>query len=426
MSIKILKGMKDVLPSQSDRWQNVESIFRKYASLFGFQEIRTPVLEHTELFARGVGDTTDIVQKEMYTFTDKGERSVTLKPEGTAGTVRAFLEAGLYAEALPSKLYYLNSPIFRYESPQSGRLREHHQFGVECFGSNKASSDAEIISLGYQLLKAFEIPNINVQINSIGCSKCRPSYTKALLAYLEDKKDHLCHDCHNRYIKNPLRVLDCKDEGCKTLIKDSPKITDYLCDECKEHMSTLLKYLDTVEIPYIINPYVVRGLDYYTKTVFEFIQKVDNGYLTVCGGGRYDNLVKQLGGPDTPAVGFGMGIERLLMLMEEKESRLSSSPDIFIANITKNDGFLSYKILNELRSNGIKADMDHLGRSLKAQFKFANKSNAKFILMVGGEELERNAFKLRNLETREELEITNIDLINKLKNILLGENNAKL
>ena len=418
MQIKILKGIKDILPSQSDRWQKIESTIRKYAAVYGFQEIRTPVLERTELFARGVGDTTDIVQKEMYTFKDKGDRSVTLKPEGTAGTVRAFLEAGLNSEALPCKLYYLNAPIFRYESPQSGRLREHHQFGVECFGSNDPSSDAEVISLGYNLLKKFNIPNLNVQINSIGCPKCRPAYTKALLEYLSDKKDKLCKDCLTRYEKNPLRVLDCKEENCKLLIKDSPKITDYLCDECKEHMDKLLRYLDSIDIPYTINPYVVRGLDYYSKTVFEFVQKTENGNLTVCGGGRYDNLVSELGGPQMPAVGFGLGIERLLMLMNDEPERLSSAPDVFVANISQNDLVESYRVLNLLRTNDIKSDMDHLNRSLKSQFKFANKSNAKYILMVGGEELERGAYKLRNLDNREEQEINKADLISILKSLL--------
>lgn len=419
MQIKVLKGMKDILPGASDIWQNMESRMREYAKLYGYSEIRTPVLERTELFARGVGDTTDIVQKEMYTFTDKGKRSVSLKPEGTAGAVRAFLEGNLYAEILPCKLYYLNVPLFRYEAPQSGRLREHHQFGMECFGSQDPSCDAEIISLVYNLLNSFGLKKLNVSLNSIGCPKCRPIYTQKLKDFLANKQELLCEDCNNRLEKNPLRVLDCKVESCQMAIVDAPRTIDYLCEECAEHFNTLCTYLDAVHIPYIVNPKIVRGLDYYTKTVFEFVQETETGLLTVCGGGRYDNLIKELGGPDMPAVGFGLGLERLFMLMDHKETRLKAAPDIYIANIGKENLVQTYQVLQNLRNNGINAEMDHNARSLKAQFKFANKINARFILMVGGEELERGVFKIRNLDTREEIEVPSTDYIDKIKELLV-------
>lgn len=396
--------MKDILPGKSDVWQNIEERMRSLAAVYGYSEIRTPVLEKTELFTRGVGDTTDIVQKEMYTFKDKGDRSVTLKPEGTAGAVRAFLEANLYAETLPCKMYYINVPLFRYEAPQSGRLREHHQFGMECFGSPNASSDAELISFAYELLKSFGLKNLKVQLNSIGCPKCRPNYTAKLKEFLQDKKEHLCNDCKNRMETNPLRVLDCKVETCQQTIVDAPRTIDCLCDECNEHFAALCAYLDAAQIPYAVNSKIVRGLDYYTKTVFEFVQETETGVLTVCGGGRYDNLIEQLGGPKTPAVGFGLGMERLIMLMEESQERRKAAPDVYIANITKEDLALSYQLLLSLRRNGIKSEMDHSGRSLKAQFKFANKVDAKYILLVGGEELQNGKLKIRNLETKEETE----------------------
>lgn len=413
--------MKDVLPNKSDLWQNIEARMREYAKLYGYSEIRTPVLERTELFARGVGDTTDIVQKEMYTFVDKGKRSISLKPEGTAGTVRAFLEAGLYTETLPCKLYYLNSPIFRYEAPQSGRLREHHQFGMECFGSPEPSCDAEIISLIYGLLSSFGLKNLKVSLNSIGCPKCRPTYTQKLKEFLQDKKENLCKDCLIRMDKNPLRVLDCKEESCQLAIQNAPKTIDYLCEECASHFDKLQNFLQIANIPYEINSKIVRGLDYYTKSVFEFIQETETGVLTVCGGGRYDNLIKELGGPDMPAVGFGLGIERLILLLPEEETRPAAAPDIYVANISKEDILQAYEVVQLLRSQQIKAEMDHNARSLKAQFKFANKAKAKFILMVGGEELQRDAYKIRNLETREEEEISKNDLIQVLKAKLLQE-----
>ena len=310
------RGTRDVLPTESYRWQYLEARMRTAAAEAGFREVRTPVFEHTELFARGVGDTTDIVQKEMYTFKDKGDRSITLKPEGTAGAVRAFLESNLYAEPLPCKMYYLSAPIFRYEAPQAGRLREHHQFGMECFGAKDATADAELILLAYRLLSGLGVSNLSVNINSIGCPNCRPKYNDALRAYLREHLDDLCEDCKNRYERNPLRVLDCKQAKCQAVVVQAPILLDYLCDECREHFVELQSCLQAMNIPYQVNHKIVRGLDYYTKTVFELITKTENGNLTVCGGGRYDHLVEQLGGPDIPAVGFGMGLERVLVLLD--------------------------------------------------------------------------------------------------------------
>ena len=397
------RGTRDVLPTDSYRWQYLEEKMRKAAAEAGYREIRTPVFEHTELFLRGVGDTTDIVQKEMYTFKDKGDRSITLKPEGTAGAARAFLESNLYAEALPCKMYYLSAPIFRYEAPQSGRLREHHQFGMECFGAQGATVDAELILLAYRLLESLGVKNLSVRINSIGCPNCRPKYHAVLKDYLAGRIDCLCGDCRSRYERNPLRVLDCKVPSCQEQVKDAPSMLDLLCDECRAHFEELQACLTAMDIPYVIDSRIVRGLDYYTKTVFELVTKTPNGNLTVCGGGRYDNLVEQLGGPALPAVGFGMGLERVLMLLDNEgvvipEPRLC---DVFVTYMGQNR-LAAFKLVQALRKAGLKADMDHVGRSLKAQFKYANKLNAAVTATLGDEEVAQGVVKLRDMQTREE------------------------
>lgn len=402
MHLNVLKGMKDVLPNTSYIWQYIEELIRKKTKLYGYKEIRTPVLERTELFLRGVGDTTDIVTKEMYTFLDKGGRSVTLKPEGTAGAARAFIESGMYAEALPSKLYYLNSPTFRYEAPQSGRLREHHQFGVEMYGGKSPSADAEVIALGYDILTSLGLENVKVSINSIGCQKCRPKYTEALKGFLHDKKDNLCHDCNQRLDKNPLRVIDCKNDSCSKIVNNAPVILDYLCDECKSHFEELQSILKALSIPFEINPKIVRGLDYYTKTVFEFVQTTEHGKLTVCGGGRYDNLLKELGAGDIPAVGFGLGLERLIMLIDTNDIE-NNEIDYFICSLGDEYKLHCNYLLKEMRANGLCTEIDHAGRSLKAQFKYANKINAKYVILVGGDEYNSGCYKIRNLNTREEV-----------------------
>lgn len=403
MFIQAPRGTKDVLPQDSYRWQVVEAKMRKAAALAGYREVRTPVFEHTELFARGVGDTTDIVQKEMYTFKDKGDRSLTLKPEGTAGAVRAFLESNLYAEALPCKMYYVNSPIFRYEAPQSGRLREHHQFGLECFGAQDATTDAELILLAYRLVSSLGVKNLAVKINSIGCPNCRPKYHARLKEFLADRIDELCPTCRTRFERNPLRVLDCKEKHCQELVQNTPSILDLLCDDCADHFAQLQECLQAAGIPYVVDSRIVRGLDYYTKTVFELITQTPEGNLTVCGGGRYDNLVEELGGPSIPAAGFGMGIERLLMLLDSEGVQLPcpDTLDVFVTYMGQAK-LAAFRLVEELRAAGIKADMDHCGRSLKAQFKFANKTGAPLTATLGEEELAQGVVKLRDMNTRQE------------------------
>ena len=403
MFIQAPRGTKDVLPQDSYRWQVVEAKMRKAAALAGYREVRTPVFEHTELFARGVGDTTDIVQKEMYTFKDKGDRSLTLKPEGTAGAVRAFLESNLYAEALPCKMYYVNSPIFRYEAPQSGRLREHHQFGLECFGAQDATTDAELILLAYRLVSSLGVKNLAVKINSIGCPNCRPKYHARLKEFLAGRIDELCPTCRTRFERNPLRVLDCKEKHCQELVQNAPSILDLLCDDCADHFAQLQECLQAAGIPYVVDSRIVRGLDYYTKTVFELITQTPEGNLTVCGGGRYDNLVEELGGPSIPAAGFGMGMERLLMLLDSEGVQLPcpDTLDVFVTYMGQAK-LAAFRLVEELRAAGIKADMDHCGRSLKAQFKFANKTGAPLTATLGEDELAQGVVKLRDMNTRQE------------------------
>ena len=397
------RGTRDVLPADSYRWQFIEEKMRAAAALAGYREVRTPVFEHTELFLRGVGDTTDIVQKEMYTFEDKGKRSVTLKPEGTAGAVRCFLEHNLYAEPLPCKMYYLNAPIFRYENPQSGRLREHHQFGMECFGAREATADAELILLAYHLLQDLGIGNLSVEINSIGCPKCRPVYHERLKSFLSGRMDKLCATCRERFDRNPLRVLDCKEDQCQKLTADAPSMLDLLCDECREHFGQLKACLDQAGIPYRVNARIVRGLDYYTKTVFELVTRTREGNLTVCGGGRYDNLVEQIGGQSIPAVGFGMGLERVLMLMDSEGIAIPKPAwyEVFVTYMGGNRP-AAFALVQQLRRAGIRADMDHCGRSLKAQFKYANKTGAPITAVIGDEEAKNGTVTLKRMNDGEE------------------------
>ncbi len=406
MLTKVPKGTKDVLPGESARWQAVEQAMRDKARLAGYQEIRTPVFEHTELFARAAGESSDVVRKEMYTFLDKGERSITLKPEGTAGAVRAFVESGLYSQALPLKMYYLNAPIFRYEAPQSGRLREHHQFGVECFGASQPSADAEVIVLACELLASLGLQNLAVRINSIGCPKCRPVYQQLFREYLNGKLPDLCGNCKERAQINPMRTLDCKVPSCKEALQDAPVMMDTLCDECRAHFEQLKQYLEAAGIRYVVDTRIVRGLDYYTKSVFEITTEIDGGELTVCGGGRYDGLVEELGGPSVPAAGFGMGIERVIMLLDKLgESKLtipSEKPDVYVANLGAAQAVAAFRLMEDFRRSGVKADMDHAGRSLKAQFKYADKLGAAYVAVLGEDELKQGAVKLRDMATREE------------------------
>ncbi len=397
------KGTRDVLPADSYRWQFIEKKMRAAAALAGYREVRTPVFEHTELFLRGIGDTTDVVQKEMYTFEDKGKRSVTLKPEGTAGAVRCFLEHNLYAEPMPCKMYYLNAPIFRYENPQSGRLREHHQFGLECFGAKEATADAELILLAYNLLKDLGVGNLSVEINSIGCPNCRPVYHARLKEFLGERINDMCDTCKERFDRNPLRVLDCKEKKCQELTKDAPSMLDLLCDECKDHFEQLKQCLDGAGIPYRVNPRIVRGLDYYTKTVFELVTETPDGKLTVCGGGRYDNLVEQIGEQSVPAVGFGMGLERVLMQLDDEGVEIPKPAwyEVFVTYMGANRP-QAFALVQQLRAAGIRADLDHCGRSLKAQFKYANKTGAPVTAVIGNDEAANGTVKLKRMSDGEE------------------------
>lgn len=414
MAIKAPKGTKDVLPQESYKWHYIETIARSVTADAGYREIRTPVFEHTELFLRGVGETTDIVQKEMYTFLDKGGRSITLKPEGTAGAVRAFIESGLAGQAQPTKMYYLSTPVFRYERPQSGRLREHHQFGIEVFGAQEASIDAEVIQVALTMLRRLGVKGLTLNINSIGCEKCRPAYHEKLKEYLRENMDDLCKTCVERFEKNPLRILDCKEEGCKALVKDAPLMIENLCGECEEHFDALKQYLEALDIPFAINPFIVRGLDYYTKTVFEIISNSIGAQGTVCGGGRYDKLVKEIGGPDMAGIGFGMGIERLLLVMQSEgiEIPKPSIIDVFLCTHGKNTKVAASRIVRDLRSEGIKADMDHCNRSMKAQFKYADKLDVKKVIVIGESEMEQGTAVLKNMQTGEEATIKQDEILN--------------
>jgi len=418
MLTKAPKGTKDVLPGDSYKWQYVERVMREHCADFGYREMRTPVFEHTELFLRGVGDTTDIVQKEMYTFNDKGNRSITLKPEGTAGVVRAFIEAGLQNEVQPTKIYYLNNPVFRYENPQSGRLREHHQFGVEAFGGKNASLDAEVIGLALGIIKDLGITGLSVNINSIGCKECRPKYNAALKEYFRANLDNLCETCQSRFEKNPLRILDCKEEGCKKYIENAPIIIDYLCDDCKAHFESLKKHLNALNIEYKINPKIVRGLDYYTKTVFEIISSSIGAQGTVCGGGRYDNLMEELGGPQMPGVGFGLGLERLLLTLEASgiEIKKPSLFDVYICTMGDQAEIEGFKLGMALREAGVKTEMDHTGRSMKAQLKYADKVDAPYVVIIGEDELKNNIAVLRDMKNGLQQEIS----LDKIKDQLIA------
>lgn len=398
---KAPKGTQDLLPNDSWRWQYLEEKFKNICDVFGYNEIRFPTFEHTELFLRGVGDTTDVVQKQMYTFEDKGGRSVTLRPEGTASVARSFIENGLFQQPMPLKMFY-NVPCFRYEKSQKGRLREFHQFGVEAFGSKGPAIDAEVVSLAVTFLKAVGLDDISVNINSIGCPECRAKYNEALKEFLRPKLDKLCETCKSRFERNPLRILDCKSEICNELCKGAPRLLDYICDDCREHFEGFKRSLENAGIDYKLDDGIVRGLDYYTKSVFEII----SGGFTVCGGGRYDGLVEELGGDSTPAIGFGLGIERLLLRLAESGVELPGQKAIslYIAPMGAAAADMAAQLVNTLRQNGISADFDHMGRSLKAQMKYADKLGAKYTLVLGDNEIADKKARIKNMESGEQTE----------------------
>ncbi len=397
---KKIKGTEDVLPKQSYRWQFVENVMREEARTYGFKEIRTPVFEHTELFARGVGQTTDVVQKEMYTFTTKGGESVTLRPEGTAGAARAVLEHALPNEGLPIKASYFVS-CYRYEKPQAGRLREFHQFGLEEYGTQSPVADAELICVAQSIFDRLQLQNLRLEINSIGCPTCRAEYHKALRNYFEQYKDELCETCLSRLDKNPMRILDCKSPICSKIAEDAPKITDYLCDECREHFDSVQKFLDAAGVSYTVNPTIVRGLDYYTKTVFEFVTDCIGAQGTVCGGGRYDGLIEELGGNHLPSLGFAMGIERLLMVMEKQGIEIPNFEEcsLYIATMGEKAQEKAFGLLKELRECGETAETDVVGRGLRAQMKYADKIGAKYTLVIGDNELDEGYAEAKNMKT---------------------------
>ena len=406
---KAIKGTKDVLPNESYKNQYIEATCLGVAENFGYKEMRTPVFEHTERFQRGVGDTTDVVQKEMYTFDDKGGRSITLRPEGTSGAARAFLENGLSNEALPQKICYLTS-CYRYEKPQAGRLREFHQFGIECFGATSPLADAEMISLAKQIFDELGVKDLHLELNSIGCPECRAEYHKALKEYFSQYKDKLCDTCNDRLERNPMRILDCKSPVCSEIAKGAPVVLDYLCDECREHFQKVKSYLDAANIEYIVNPQIVRGLDYYTKTVFEFVSDAIGSQGTVCGGGRYDGLLEELGGQHTPSLGFGMGLERLQLVMEAQGCNFPepSRPDLFIVAMGEKATLKAVEIAKDMRDEGFSVVYDLNGRSLRAQMKYADKLGAKFNVVIGDNEVENKVVSLKDMATGESSEI-NLD-----------------
>lgn len=399
---KKIKGTEDVLPKDSYRWQFVEDVMRRESKAYGFKEIRTPVFEHTELFQRGVGQTTDVVQKEMYTFDTKGGESVTLRPEGTAGAARAVLEHSLENDGLPIKASYFVS-CYRYEKPQAGRLREFHQFGVEEYGTQSPLADAEIICVAQSIFDRLGIKQLRLEINSIGCPTCRAEYHKALREYFGARKEELCDTCNSRLEKNPMRILDCKSPICSKIAEGAPKITDYLCDECREHFEQVQKYLDVAGVEYTVNPTIVRGLDYYTKTVFEFVTDFIGAQGTVCGGGRYDGLIEELGGKHLPSLGFAMGIERLLMLMDKQGIEIPepSSCDLYVATMGDKAKEKAFSLIKSVRDCGLIAETDVVGRGLRPQMKYADKIGAKFSLVLGDNEIEQNSAEVKNMTTGE-------------------------
>lgn len=402
-----IKGTADVLPADSHKWQFVEKKMLETAGLFGFSEIRVPVFEYTEVFTKNVGETTDVVQKEMYTFTDKGDRSITLRPEFTAGVVRSVIEHGLINGALPVKTCYVGG-CYRYEKPQAGRMREFHQFGVEMFGAADPAADAEMILLANSVLSNLGIKNLSLELNSIGCPECRAKYHAALKEYFASRKNELCETCKDRLERNPMRILDCKSPVCKEIADKAPVMLDFLCDGCREHFEGVKKHLESAKLKFTVNPKIVRGLDYYTKTVFEFVSGDIGAQSTVCGGGRYDGLVGQMGGPEMPSLGFAMGIERLLMVMEAQNAEFPEAkiPDVYIATMGESAKLKATKLCMDIRNEGFTAVTDIAGRSVKAQMKYADKIGAKFSTVIGDDELANDRCILKNMTTGEQQEVT--------------------
>lgn len=415
------RGTKDILPKECGQWRYVEKTVRDVCALYGYREIRTPVFEHTELFLRGIGETTDVVEKEMYTFEDRGGRSVTLRPENTAAAVRAYLEHKLYAEAALSKLFYIG-PMFRYDRPQAGRYRQFHQFGVEAIGSEAPAVDAEAILLAAQFLRTLGLTELTLYINSVGCPKCRPVYRERLQAFLAEKKDDLCEDCRSRFDRNPMRILDCKKEHCNALTAGAPEMQDCLCDECAAHFAAVKRFLTAAGAPYVLNPRLVRGLDYYTKTAFEIQYAPLGAQSAVCGGGRYDGLVEECGGKPTPAVGFAVGLERVLLALEKQDLLpvAQEKLDVYVAPLGDAAQAAAFQTLCALRADGWKAEADFAGRSLKAQLKTADKLGARYAAVFGEDELKEGSVLLKCMETSEQKKIQADQLLDVLAAGLKG------
>lgn len=409
------RGTKDILPDTVGQWLYVEQKVRELCSRYGYKEIRTPMFEHTELFLRGIGETTDVVEKEMYTFTDRGGRSVTLRPENTAAAVRAYLQNKLYADADLTKLFYIGS-MFRYDRPQAGRLREFHQFGVEALGGDNPAVDAEIILLAVNFLQSLGLQELELSLNSVGCPNCRPVYRKRLQEFFADKLDGLCEDCRSRYDRNPMRILDCKVEGCKKLSIGAPEITDCLCDDCREHFVKVQELLTSAGVSFKLDPRLVRGLDYYTKTAFEVQYAPLGAQSAVAGGGRYDGLIEEIGGKPTPAVGFAVGLERVLLALEKQAllPEQADAMDAFVVGLGEAAQPAAFCLLADLRAAGLSAGMDFAGRSMKAQMKQANKANAHFALILGEDEVKESAVMLKNMQTSEQHKIAIDEVIKKL------------
>lgn len=412
------RGTRDVLPEESHLWQYVEEQWRTLCHLYGYREIRTPLFEETELFVRSVGETTDIVTKEMYTFEDRGGRSLTLKPEGTAPVVRAYLEHSLAASGGVTKVYYL-IPIFRYERPQKGRYRQAHQLGVELIGAAEPTADAEVIALTLQFYRTLGFPDevIELHLNTVGCSRCRPAYRDAIRRYAQAYSTQLCPTCSERLERNPLRLLDCKEPQCDRLMADAPRIEEYLCESCRSHFETLLTILAAIQVPYVRNHRLVRGLDYYTKTAFEVIGKQLGAQNSLCGGGRYDELIEECGGAPTPALGVALGMERTLLMLQELHYPLPEppKPQVFVSYVGAEARLVAFQWVQHLRSAGIAAEIDHTNRSLKAQMRLADRSGARYALLLGADELTRGTATIRDLKEKTQQEVTLEQLLKKLK-----------
>lgn len=410
------RGTKDILPDASGQWRYVENMVRKICDLHGYREIRTPIFEHTELFLRGIGETTDIVEKEMYTFTDQGKRSLTLRPENTAAAVRAFLEHKLYADTVLNKLFYIG-PMFRYDRPQAGRYRQFHQFGVEALGLANPAVDAEIILLAISFFQALGLETLKLQLNSVGCPQCRPIYREKLQAYLKGKLDELCPDCKNRYDRNPMRILDCKNERCQTASKGAPEMVECLCEDCLGHFEKVKMFLRAAKVEFTLNPRLVRGLDYYTKTAFEIQYAPLGAQSAICGGGRYDGLVEECGGPSMPGIGFAIGLERVLLALE-KQNLLQEEKrqlDVYVVALGETAQPVAFEMLCALRKSGFTSDMDFAGRSLKAQMKQANKSGAAHVALIGEDEVRGECVLLKEMANGMQEKIAQKDLVEKLK-----------